>query len=94
MSVYEFDVLVIGCGISGLTSAAKLAETGMKVGILTRDEDPKVSNTLYAQGGIIYPHKSDTDLLGDIERASSFTANMNAAKILKERSGKILEEIL
>ncbi|PIK14057.1 FAD-dependent oxidoreductase [Halobacteriovorax sp. JY17] len=94
MSVYEFDVLVIGCGISGLTSAAKLAETGMKVGILTRDEDPKVSNTLYAQGGIIYPHESDSDLLGDIERASSFTANMNAASILKERSGKILEEIL
>ena len=46
MSVYEFDVLIIGCGISGLTSAAKLAETGMRVGILTRDEDPKVSNTL------------------------------------------------
>jgi len=94
MALYQFDVLIIGCGISGLTAAAKLAESGMKIGILTREEDPKLSNTYYAQGGIIYSDPTDSELVNDINRASANTANLEAAEILRDRSGDILKEIL
>jgi L-aspartate oxidase len=91
---YKFDVTIIGCGISGLTAAAKLAETGMKVGILTREADPNFSNTFWAQGGIIYSESNDTELINDIAKASAYTSNEDAAQILKDRSGDILEEVL
>ena len=91
---YQFDVTIIGCGISGLTAAAKLAETGMKVGILTRENDPNISNTYWAQGGIIYSDVNDNDLISDINKASAYTSNKKAAQVLKDRSGDILEEVL
>ncbi|MCC5840837.1 MAG: L-aspartate oxidase [Opitutales bacterium] len=47
----EFDVVVLGSGIAGLTTAWKLAERGMRVLILTKKERAE-SNTNYAQGGI------------------------------------------
>jgi L-aspartate oxidase len=91
---YQFDVTIVGCGISGLTAAAKLAETGMKVGILTRENDPNISNTYWAQGGIIYSDVNDQELINDINKASAYTSNKKAAQVLKDRSGDILEEVL
>ena len=95
---YQFDVLIIGSGIAGLSSAIKLGESGLKVGILTREKDPRISNTFWAQGGIIYPINETDDksknLVGDIDRASSYTANLEAAEILQKKSPKIVEELL
>lgn len=47
----DFDVLVVGSGIAGLSFALKLAAQGRKVAILTK-KDRAESNTNYAQGGI------------------------------------------
>jgi L-aspartate oxidase len=91
------EILIIGSGIAGLTSAIKLAETGKSVVIVTREEEPKITNTYWAQGGIIYsPEKShDVEaLIEDIMTASSCTSNLKAAEVLAKRSGAILEEIL
>lgn len=93
MSVYKFDVLIIGSGISGLTSAIKLAEKNIKVGILTREKDPKTCNTFIAQGGIVYSQKSDS-FKDDILKASSHTSNLDAVSLLIEKSPEILKEIL
>lgn len=38
MSVAEFDVVIIGAGVSGLTAGAILAERGFKVALATRGE--------------------------------------------------------
>lgn len=91
---YEFDVLIIGCGIAGLTAAAKLAEAGIKIGVVTRESDPMVSNTSWAQGGIIYPDPEDHLLIDDIMRASGHTSSREATQLLALRGRKILEEML
>jgi L-aspartate oxidase len=99
----EFDVLIIGCGVGGLSAGLKCAEAKLNVAFITREEDPKISNTFYAQGGIIYcPSQSKSEnfkkdtksLVDDILRASSQTAHKPAAEKLAQESGRILEEIL
>src|SRR5258708_36233854 len=47
---HQFDYLVLGSGIAGLTFALKVAEKGT-VAIITK-QDRAESNTNYAQGGI------------------------------------------
>ena len=60
----EFDILIIGAGIAGLSAAITAAEQGLSVGILTKEQDPTESNTRYAQGGIVGPSAEDSiDLL-------------------------------
>src|SRR5690606_3461637 len=49
------------------------------------------------QGGIIYSPKDlndQEDLIQDIMKASSFTSNLEAAKILSHRSAEIIDEVL
>lgn len=48
------DVLIIGCGIAGATTALALADAGVPVTVVTRGQKPQESNTYWAQGGIIY----------------------------------------
>lgn len=50
MSVHQFDYLVLGSGIAGLSFALKAARRG-RVAIVTK-KDRAESNTNYAQGGI------------------------------------------
>lgn len=57
--VYQSDVLIIGAGIAGGVAALRLAEAGTSVILVTRSDDPRESNTLYAQGGIIYRGEGD-----------------------------------
>ncbi len=94
MSTQLFDVLIIGTGISGLTSAIKLAENGANVAIITREHEPTNCNTYFAQGGIIYSKDEVSCLQEDISKASNQTSNPFASKILATRSADILNDIL
>lgn len=93
MSV-EFDVLILGTGIAGLSSAVTLAEAGYHVGLVTRESDPSVTNTVYAQGGIIYAKGSEKELVEDIQKASAQTSFQKAAELVSTQSSAILDEIL
>ncbi|HXH75566.1 MAG TPA: FAD-dependent oxidoreductase [Bacteriovoracaceae bacterium] len=97
MKDFNTDALIIGSGIAGLSAAIKLAEEKYKVTIITREKRPEVSNTYWAQGGIIYSPKSfndQEDLVNDINKASSYTSYIEAAKILSVRSAEIIDEML
>ncbi|PXA04763.1 L-aspartate oxidase [Coraliomargarita sinensis] len=72
-SNYDYDVIVVGSGIAGLSFALKVAEAGCKVAIITKKNSAE-SNTNYAQGGIaavtsqtddIEMHVADTVDAGD-----------------------------
>lgn len=91
---FEFDVLVIGTGIAGLSSAARLAEKGLSVGIITREKEPTVTNTAWAQGGIIYARGSEESLIEDILKASSGTSSLEAARLVAYKSADILDDLL
>src|SRR5688572_10142043 len=56
----ESDVLIIGTGIAGATVALTLADAGIPVTLVTRARAPEDSNTLWAQGGIIYQGVEDS----------------------------------
>lgn len=93
----EYDVLIIGTGIAGLTSAIKLAEGGHRICIVTREKKPEETNTMWAQGGIIYSHRNwdDTSIFKhDIQKASDDTSNDLAIDVLIHQSADILKEIL
>ncbi len=97
MKDFKTDVLILGTGISGLSSAIKLAEKKLNITIVTREKRPEITNTFWAQGGIIYSPKDSNDqedLVEDILKASAYTSNLEAAKILSTRSAEIIDEIL
>ncbi len=69
----SFDAVVVGSGIGGLSFALKLAEAGLRVGIVTK-KTKSDSNTNWAQGGIacvtaeddsLASHVTDTLAAGD-----------------------------
>ena len=90
----NFDVLILGTGIAGLSAAVRLAELGLHIAIATRESDPMVTNTVYAQGGIIHAKGSEELLIEDILKASSGTSSREAARILAYESSAILEDLL
>lgn len=99
MSEFKYDVLIIGTGIAGLSSAIKLAEnfsnkSDFKIGLVTRAQKPEHSNTYWAQGGIIYPEKNDHDLKSDIQSASSNTSYEKAIDFLLKNSRITVDEVL
>ncbi len=97
MKDFNTEVLIIGTGVAGLSSAIKLAEQKVQVTIVTRAEKPEITNTFWAQGGIIYSPtdlNDQEDLITDIIKASSHTSNEEAARILATRSAEIIDEML
>jgi L-aspartate oxidase len=97
MKDFNTDILIIGSGVAGLSAAIKLAEKNLKITIVTREKKPEITNTYWAQGGIIYSPtglNDEADLVNDIIKASAYTSNVAAAKLLANRSAAIIEEML
>ncbi len=92
----DVQVLILGCGVAGATTALGLADSGVSVCVVTRAELPEESNTLYAQGGIIYRGSDDSaQLLGqDLQRAGDGINNPEAIRILATEGPRAVRELL
>jgi L-aspartate oxidase len=92
----ETDVLVIGSGIAGATTALRLADQGVQVTVVTRADTPEETNTFYAQGGIIYRGNPDSpqSLAKDIMRAGDGHCNPPAVMTLAEEGPVAVEQVL
>lgn len=94
-SCLETDVLILGTGISGLTTAILLAEAGAEVVLVTKEKNLAETNTFWAQGGIIFPGPEKVKgLANDIQAASSHTSCDKAISHLCQYSGDIVEKFL
>ena len=93
----QTDVLIIGCGIAGVTTALSLAQNSQrKITILTREVDPRESNTRYSQGGILTRGLDDDaqTLIEDILAAGAGASSPVAARILAEEGPDLLQKFL
>ena len=92
----ESNVLIIGTGIAGATVALTLADAGIPVTLVTRATAPEDSNTLWAQGGIIYtsPEDSPPQLSEDVLRAGAGHSFPPAVQILAEEGPSAVRRIL
>ncbi|MBI3988723.1 MAG: FAD-dependent oxidoreductase [candidate division NC10 bacterium] len=90
------DVLVIGSGIAGASTALIAADAGLSVIVLNRAEDPEESNTRYAQGGIIWEGDEDSPTLleHDIDVAGDEVGNLKAIEMLAEEGPSLVELFL
>ncbi|RPJ06867.1 MAG: FAD-dependent oxidoreductase, partial [Spirochaetaceae bacterium] len=92
----NFDAIVIGSGIAGLSSALAMDEAGLSVAILSKETELEECNTRYAQGGIVYTNGNDSpDLLfQDIMNAGSNINSREAVKLVVEEGPKAVREWL
>ncbi len=93
---FETDCLVIGSGIAGLSTAIALSETGRQVVLITAAPDIVESNTVYAQGGIIYEteKKDPESLIRDILEAGCRANYEPAVRLLAEQGPRLVRELL
>ncbi len=92
----ETEVLIIGCGIAGASTAIEAAISGLKVTVVTKHSKLEESNTYYAQGGIVSLGKDDRPelLKKDILETGDNINNPEAVEILTKEGKKSVEEIL
>src|SRR5947209_9870924 len=91
----QFDFLVIGAGIAGLSAAIRLSRAG-SVLVVTKEELGE-SNTSYAQGGIAVALGGDEDVelhLEDTLAAGDGLVDAEAARVLVEQGPQRVEELL
>lgn len=92
----QYDVLILGSGIAGLSAAITAAEKGLQVCVMTKSAEFGESNTWHAQGGIVETGEGDSpDLLRqDILRAGSQINNLQAIDIVASEGPALVDEIL
>src|SRR5690242_6206855 len=91
-----YDVLVIGTGIAGCSAALAASRAGARVLVVTRSERAEVSNTFWAQGGIVGRPDGDTpaSLAADIEKAGGGLCNPTAVALLAKEGPDLVEKLL
>ncbi len=90
------DILVIGCGIAGASTALEAAKCGLKTVIITKNNALEESNTYYAQGGIVSlgPDDQPELLKEDIIQTGDRINNPEAVDILSTEGKKMVDSVL
>lgn len=90
------EILVIGSGIAGCTTALQLADKGCEVTLVCAGRNLDDGNTALAQGGIVYQGRDDRpDLLrNDIQVAGRSLNYRRAVQYLSKRGPEAVRELL
>ena len=96
MERHEFDLIVIGSGIAGLTAALAAAEEGRCVALLSKEKSLELCNTLHAQGGIVAAGEGDSPALlsEDIMNAGDRMNNRDAVDLLAAEGPAFVRDFL
>ncbi len=96
LKTIDTEVLIIGSGIAGCTTALCLADQNINVTLISSSKDLKETNTFYAQGGIVYKGKNDSAKLfaEDIINAGAGYCNPEAVQIIAQQGPRIMKKIL
>ncbi|MDX1585157.1 MAG: FAD-dependent oxidoreductase, partial [Balneolaceae bacterium] len=96
MQNLDFDFLVIGSGIAGLTFALKAAGHG-RVAVVTKKEIME-ANTAYAQGGIAGVFDTEQDSfekhIEDTLRAGAGLCNRDAVELIVKNGPRLIRELI
>ena len=92
----QYDVLIIGSGIGGLSAAISAAEAGCSVLVLNKSATFSECNTWYAQGGIVETGYGDSpDLLEqDIIKAGYGINSREAVHVVATEGPVLVDEYL
>jgi len=79
----EYDLVIVGSGIAGLSFALKVAEAGYRVAIFTKKTKAE-SNTNYAQGGIAVVTSAGDDLDKHVQDTLDAGDGLCDAKVVRQ----------
>lgn len=90
------DILVIGSGLAGCAAALAAARRGVQVTLVTKGSAPEDSNTVWAQGGIIFRGHADSParLAADIHEAGAGLCEPSAVDLLASEGPRLVEDVL
>ncbi|MBN1899642.1 MAG: L-aspartate oxidase [Spirochaetes bacterium] len=90
------EILIIGTGIAGLTSAIYAAQSGFQVNLITKAKHIEDNSTWLAQGGIVYQEKEkDIDsLIRDILTAGDGLSLKESVQVLAKEGTKYINDLL
>jgi len=93
----SLDALVVGSGVAGLSVAVRLADAGVKVGVVTKATLSETT-TRWAQGGVaavLHDDEDSTDLhLADTLRAGAGLCDVDAVRVLVDEGPARVEELI
>ena len=91
------DALVVGSGVAGLSVAVRLADAGVKVGVVTKATLSETT-TRWAQGGVaavLHDDEDSTDAhLADTLRAGAGLCDAEAVRALVDEGPARVEELI
>ena len=94
----QYQIIIVGSGISGLYTALKLEQYGKKVLLVTKGELHN-SNSYYAQGGmvaVLKDNKNDSVELHtqDTLKAGAGLSEVESVKFISENSDSVVKDLL
>ena len=94
--ITETDVVVVGSGIAGLTTALRIADAGLRVLVVTKDV-LAAGSTRWAQGGIaaaLAPDDSPAEHLADTLTAGVGLCDRDAVEVLVDEGPSAVRELI
>jgi L-aspartate oxidase len=88
------DVLVVGSGVAGLTTALAAAREGREVTVATKATRPADAASWWAQGGIAVARDRPERFKRDVLAASDGTADPDAVDVLVENADDAVRDVL